>query len=82
MPASVLTDGVSVKVFENIILITEEPADGAQASKHGLGLSNAGKQEKCCVLSKVLWTNYFQLYEPYPFVWSDNILVTTTAFPN
>lgn len=68
MPASVLTDGISLKVFENIILITEEPADGAQASKHRLGLSDADKQGKYCVLSKVLWTNYFQLHDPYPFV--------------
>lgn len=68
MPASVLTDGILVEVLENIILITEEPADGAQASKHRLGLSDADKQGKYCVLSKVLWTNYFQLHDPYPFV--------------
>lgn len=40
-----------MKVFENIIWITEEPADGAQASTHGSGLSNTDKQEKYNILS-------------------------------
>lgn len=38
-------------VLENKIGITEEPADGAQASKHGSGLPNTGKQGKSNILS-------------------------------
>lgn len=55
----VLTDGISVEVFENIILITEEPADGAHASKHGSGLSNTDKQGKCTILSTSINVPFF-----------------------
>lgn len=39
------------KLLENKIWITEEPADGAQASKRGSGLSNTDKQWKSKILS-------------------------------
>lgn len=54
-----------MQVLENKIWITEEPADGAQASKHGSGLPNTDKQgEKakfyllismslCCTMTSV-----------------------------
>lgn len=51
MLTEVLTDVVSVELFENIIWVAAEPADGAQGSKQGSGLSNCDKQGKCSILS-------------------------------
>lgn len=51
MLAEVLTDGTSMELLENIIWIAAEPADGAQGSKQGSGLSNIDEQGKCSILS-------------------------------
>ena len=53
-----------MEVFEKVVWIAEEPADGAQAGKHGSGLSDPDKQGKCTILSSssnvpVLYHNFY-----------------------
>lgn len=61
-----------MEVFENIIWITEEPADGAQASKHSSGLSNADKEGKFSILSTGINVSFFVPKLLFEVLWSSS----------